>query len=60
MKEEQMGKAKRLVVFAIGVVFGLSLITMGFSQPAAAADPIKIRCGWTMPTAHPMGIGSKM
>jgi len=50
-----MGTLKRFMVFAIGVVFGLSLITVGLSQPASAADTITIRCGWTFPQQHPMG-----
>lgn len=55
-----MATLKRFMILTIGVFFVLSLMTMGLSQPASAADPIKIRCGWTMAPTHPMGVGLKM
>lgn len=55
-----METSKRFMVLVFGLFFVFSLITVGLSQRASAADTIKIRCGWTFPQQHPMGVSHQI
>lgn len=55
-----MGTSKRFFVFVLVVFFGLSILISCSIQTVLAADQIKIRCGWTFPQKHPMGLSHQI